>query len=116
MGNCLLIHHAGHFDLVPPVIRHLQITHEYRIGDGFLSETAADFLDCILDLFSGGSLLVVKKQRELLRLAFRHKFNRPDADRTDIVVPSVLVLEGSESGGSNLAWELRGKRQLALEL
>lgn len=50
-NQCLLIHQPWHFDLVPAVVRHFEIAQKRGIGDGSLSESAAEILGLIAAIY-----------------------------------------------------------------
>lgn len=116
----LLIHHSRHFHAVPTVIRHFQIAEENTVRDSSFSETAADSLNGILQVFTSFSLnRVVKESKHLPHAIHEGEFcimagyelfdgSRPAAVEThggatieEIVVPIIRITRNTS------AWEFK---------
>ena len=90
-NQCLLIHQPWHFDLVPAVVRHFEIAKKRGIGDGSLSESAADILDGVFYFFKAVETVVVHKKRKLIRLALRDKIDGTHGHSPHICLPLVIL-------------------------
>ena len=70
-------------------------------SDGGFAETTSYLLHGILYLFFGYALLHIIEQGNLLRIALWREFYGADSHRSNLCVPSILLLKAAESGGSD---------------
>ena len=80
---------SRHLDLIPSVSWHFQISQQKRICERPFSESAADVLNGILQLFFFLLLYIVDEKGCLLRRTLRYEIKDTDDDNSHIVAPLV---------------------------
>ena len=116
MGSFNRYRHEWLFVLFVHEAWHFQITEEASIGNCLLPEPTSYLLDCVLQIFSGGSFCIIVEERELLGLILRDEIDSPDTYGADIVGPMIPLSKEIEACGGYFRWKLRLDRELTLIL
>jgi hypothetical protein len=101
---------------VSTIVWHFQIAHEDSIGDSLFAKSVTKIFNCILKPFSAIKTSCVNKYGKLVWVILWDQLNGSNRYCTDFRSPPIMLLESSESGGSDFRGELGLEWQLALEL